>query len=201
MAKKDPQKKIAIKEFVEKFFSENGYSPTVREIEKGVGITRATVQRYLEDMREDGELNYSGRRGITTIVTDKMNNDTVAVPLVGQIACGAPILAQENIEEYYRMPVVFVGEGDFFMLKAKGDSMIEAGIDDGDTVLIRKQNVAREGQIVVALMDDEATLKRYYKIPGKKEYRLHPENKKYEDIIVSDLVIQGIAVKVFKDLS
>ncbi len=201
MAKKDPMKKTAIKEFVEKFFSENGYSPTVREIEKGVGITRATVQRYLEDMRDNGELSYAGRRGIATIVTDKMNNDTVAVPLVGQIACGAPILAQENIEEYYRMPVVFVGEGDFFMLRAKGDSMIEAGIDDGDTVLIRKQNVAKEGQIVVALMEDEATLKRYYKIPGKKEYRLHPENKKYEDIIVSDLIIQGIAVKVFKDLS
>lgn len=201
MAKKDPLKKIAIKEFVEKFFSEYGISPTVREIEKGVGITRATVQRYLEDMRSDGELNYAGRRGITTLVTDKMNNDTVAVPLVGQIACGAPILAQENIEEYYRLPAAFIGEGDFFMLRAKGDSMIEAGIDDGDTVLIKKQNVAKEGQIVVALMDDEATLKRYYRIPGKKEYRLHPENKSYEDIIVSDLVIQGVAVKVFKDLS
>ena len=201
MAKKDPEKKRIIKEFVEKFFSDNGYSPTVREIEKGVGITRATVQRYLEDMRDSGELSYTGRRGIKTQVTEKMNNDTVAVPLVGQIACGAPILAQENIEEYYRLPMAFTGEGDFFMLRAKGDSMVDAGIDDGDTVLIRKQNTAREGQIVVALMEDEATLKRYYKIPGTHEYRLHPENKSYKDIIVSELMIQGIAVKVFKDLN
>ena len=200
MERKNPEKKIIIKEFVERFFSENGFSPTVREIEKGVGITRATVQRYLESMRNDGELCYSGRRGIKTEVTERMNTDTVAVPLIGSIACGAPILAQENIDEYFRLPTAFVGKGEFFMLRAKGDSMIDAGIDDGDLVLVRKQDIAPEGQIVVALVGEEATLKRYYKMPKTKQYRLHPENGRYGDIIVSDLVIQGVAIKVFKDL-
>ena len=99
-----------------------------------------------------------------------------------------------------RLPVALFGRGQFFILRANGASMIEADINDGDLVLIRQQNYADEGQIVVALMDDEATLKRYYPEPENQRIRLHPENSQMDDIYVSDCIIQGVAVKVLKDL-
>ena len=121
-------------------------------------------------------------------------------PILGKVSCGVPKFAEENIEEYVRLPVALFGRGQFFILRANGDSMIEADINDGDLVLIRQQNYADEGQIVVALMDDEATLKRYYPEPEKQLIRLHPENSRMDDIYVSDCIIQGVAVKVLKDL-
>ena len=121
-------------------------------------------------------------------------------PILGKVSCGVPKFAEENIEEYVRLPVALFGRGQFFILRANGDSMIEADINDGDLVLIRQQNYADEGQIVVALMDDEATLKRYYPEPEKQRIRLHPENSRMDDIYVSDCIIQGVAVKVLKDL-
>lgn len=121
-------------------------------------------------------------------------------PILGKVSCGVPKFAEENIEEYVRLPVALFGRGQFFILRANGDSMIEADINDGDLVLIRQQNYADEGQIVVALMDDEATLKRYYPEPEKQRIRLHPENSQMDDILVSDCIIQGVAVKVLKDL-
>ena len=96
------------------------------------------------------------------------------MPVLGSVSCGVPKFAEENIEEYVRLPVALFGRGEFFILRANGDSMIEANIDDGDLVLIRQQNYADEGQIVVALMEDEATLKRYYPEPEKRRVRLHP---------------------------
>ena len=121
-------------------------------------------------------------------------------PILGRIACGIPKFAEENIEEYVRLPVALFGKGNFFILRAYGDSMIEAGIDDGDLVLIRQQNYADEGQIVVALMEDDATLKRYYPEPENQRIRLHPENSRMDDIYVDYCEIQGVAVKVLKDL-
>ena len=121
-------------------------------------------------------------------------------PILGKVSCGVPKFAEENIEEYVRLPVALFGRGQFFILRANGDSMIEADINDGDLVLIRQQNYADEGQIVVALMDDEATLKRYYPEPENQRIRLHPENCQLDDIFVSDCIIQGVAVKVLKDL-
>ena len=121
-------------------------------------------------------------------------------PILGKVSCGVPKFAEENIEEYVRLPVALFGRGQFFILRANGDSMIEADINDGDLVLIRQQNYADEGQIVVALMDDEATLKRYYPEPENQRIRLHPENCQMDDIFVSDCIIQGVAVKVLKDL-
>ena len=121
-------------------------------------------------------------------------------PILGSIACGIPKFAEENIEEYVKLPVSLFGSGDFFILKAYGDSMIESGIADGDLVLIRQQNSAEEGQIVVALVEDEATLKRYYPEPKQHRIRLHPENSQMDDIYVDNCEIQGIAVKVLKDL-
>ena len=100
-------------------------------VEAGTGIARPTVQRYLSAMRESGEIEYNGRRGIETEFTKKINAETTNVGLVGSIACGAPTFAEENIDEYFRLPVSMVGLGKFFLLRAKGESMIDAGIDDG----------------------------------------------------------------------
>jgi len=120
--------------------------------------------------------------------------------VLGSVSCGVPRFAEENIEEYVSLPEALFGRGEFFILKAKGDSMIDAGIDDGDLVVIRQQSSAEDGQIVVALIDDEATLKRFYRDDKNKRVRLHPENEAMEDIFVDDCIIQGIAVKVIKDL-
>ena len=200
MRVKNEQYAIAIKQYAESYYAERGQSPTVREIESGTGIPRATVQRYLDDMRDSGVIEYSGRRGIETIQMRKINDQSALVALVGNIACGDPILAEENVTEYFRLPVSLVGKGKFFMLRAQGDSMVEAGIKDGDLVLIRQQSSANPGEIVVALMENEATLKRYYPEPENGRIRLHPENKQLTDIFVPDCAIQGVAVKVWKDL-
>ena len=128
------------------------------------------------------------------------NAESNLVPVLGSVACGVPKYAEENIEEYVRLPVSLFGRGDFFILRANGDSMIEAGIDNGDLVLIRQQNTAETGQIVVALMEEEATLKRYYPEPQWGRIRLHPENSMMTDIYVDSCIIQGVAVKVLKDL-
>ncbi|MCD8105689.1 MAG: transcriptional repressor LexA [Lachnospiraceae bacterium] len=130
----------------------------------------------------------------------KTQKETIKVPVLGAVSCGIPKYAEENIEEYVRLPVALFGRGQFFILRASGDSMIGVGINDGDLVLIRQQDSACEGQIVIALMDDEATLKRYYPEPEKDRIRLHPENEKLEDIFVKDCIIQGVAVRVIKDL-
>ena len=118
--------------------------------------------------------------------------------MVGSIGCGIPNLAEENIEEYVSLPRSMFGNGEFFILRANGESMIDAGIETGDLVVIRKQSCAEDGQIVVALVEDETTLKRLYRENGK--VRLHPENRDMDDIIVDDCIIQGVAVKVIKDL-
>lgn len=121
-----------------------------------------------------------------------------SVPVLGEVACGSPILAEENIEEYVRLPISIFGKGDFFILRARGDSMINAGIEDGDLILARKQEVAEYNQIVVALVGDEATLKRF-RPQGGKIY-LHAENPAYEDIVLDSCLIQGVAVKIIKDI-
>ncbi|MBQ3802604.1 MAG: repressor LexA, partial [Oscillospiraceae bacterium] len=119
-------------------------------------------------------------------------------PVVGTVACGLPILAEENIEEYVRLPAALFGRGSFFILRAHGDSMINAGIADGDLVLVRLQDTADYNQIVVALIDDEATLKRFR--PEGDRVVLHAENPNYDDIVVDRCAVQGVAVKVIKDL-
>ena len=134
------------------------------------------------------------------MTSTKTKAAAIRVPVLGTIACGIPKFAEENIEDYVRLPVALFGKGNFFILRAYGDSMIEAGIDNGDLVLIRQQNYADEGQIVVALMEDEATLKRFYPEPKKHRIRLHPENSRMDDIYVDNCEIQGVAVKVLKDL-
>ena len=191
----------AVKEYAEEYYLENGVSPTVREIANALGIGKSTVQRYLERLRDIGEIEYSGERSIHTEVTEKFNRQTVSVGLVGSISCGPLNFAQQNITDYYSLPSSMLGNGEFFMLRASGDSMINAGIDDGDLVVIKRSQTARDGDIVVALYGDDATLKRFFFDRANKRFILHPENERLSDIIIEgDLVIQGIAVKVIKDL-
>lgn len=197
MRSKDKTLMAAIEKFVSDYTDSNGISPTMQEVADGVGSSKATVQRYIAQLCEDGILDYSGYR---TMTSTKTKAAAIRVPVLGTIACGIPKFAEENIEEYVRLPVALFGKGNFFILRAYGDSMIEAGIDNGDLVLIRQQNYADEGQIVIALMEDEATLKRFYPEPKKHRIRLHPENSRMDDIYVDNCEIQGVAVKVLKDL-
>ena len=197
MRSKDKTLMAAIEKFVCDFTDKTGISPTMQEVADGVGSSKATVQRYIAQLCEDGVLDYSGYR---TMTSTKTKMQAVRVPVLGTIACGIPKYAEENIEEYVRLPVALFGQGNFFILRAYGDSMVEAGIDDGDLVLIRQQNYADEGQIAVALIEDDATLKRFYPEPENGIIRLHPENHTMEDIIVENCIIQGVAVKVLKDL-
>ena len=197
MRSKDKTLMAAIEKFVSDYTDSNGISPTMQEVADGVGSSKATVQRYIAQSCDDGILDYSGYR---TMTSTKTKAAAIRVPVLGTIACGIPKFAEENIEEYVRLPVALFGKGNFFILRAYGDSMIEAGIDNGDLVLIRQQNYADEGQIVVALMEDEATLKRFYPEPKKHRIRLHPENSRMDDIYVDNCEIQGVAVKVLKDL-
>lgn len=197
MRSKDKTLMAAIEKFVCDYTDKTGISPTMQEVADGVGSSKATVQRYIAQLCEDGVLDYSGYR---TMTSTKTKMQAVRVPVLGTIACGIPKYAEENIEEYVRLPVALFGQGNFFILRAYGDSMVEAGIGDGDLVLIRQQNYADEGQIVVALIEDDATLKRFYPEPENGIIRLHPENHTMEDIIVENCIIQGVAVKVLKDL-
>ena len=202
MRQKNNETKARITEYIDEFYFERGMAPTIREIESGTGIPRPTVARYLAAMRDSGEIEYNGgRRRIETERTQKISDSGyVQVAVVGSVACGPLGFAEENIEEYFRLPASFVGEGSYYLLRARGDSMRGAGIDDGDLVLVRKQDTAEEGRIVVALVDGEATLKRFYRTDDRTAFRLHPENTDYEDIFVDTLLIQGVATNVIKRL-
>ena len=203
MRAKSIETKKKITDYIDSFYFEHGMAPTIREIEAGTGVPRPTVQRYLTSMRDSGEIEYhGGRRRIETERTQKIADEGyVSVAVVGSIACGPLGFAEENIEEYIRLPSSFVGEGTYFLLHARGESMTGAGIDDGDMVLVRQQSEADEGKIVVALVDGEATLKRFYRTEREGVYRLHAENDAYEDIIVDRLSIQGVATNVIKKLA
>lgn len=197
MRHKDQATFEKIEKFVNDFSDRYDFSPTMAEIADAIGIGKTTVYRYLSQMKKDGVVDYSGFRNVKTT---KTNVQSVRIPVLGAIACGIPKFAEENIEEYVKLPVSLFGQGDYFILRAVGDSMIGASIEDGDLVLIRKQDYANEGQIVVALINNDATLKRFYPEPKKHRVRLHPENPETDDIITKDCEIQGVAVKVFKDL-
>lgn len=199
MRSKNPAYFELLIRFIDDYIDNYGRSPSTQEISSGTGLSPATVSRYLSRMREDGIIDYSGHRNIVT----KRNSaiETNAVPVLGSVSCGIPKFAEENIEEYVKLPVSLFGKGDFFLLRASGNSMIEAGIDSGDLVLVRRQDYAAPGQIVVALMKEEATLKRYYPEPQNGYIRLHPENKDMVDIIVDSCLIQGVAVHVIKELN
>lgn len=192
--------KTEIINYIDKYYFANGKSPSIREIADGVDKAKSTVHDYIKKMAEEGTITYSRQGDICTPTINKTNCSMCTVAVVGSITCGPLSFAEENITEYFKLPTSIFGKGEFFALYASGNSMINAGINDGDLLLIRKQNTAEEGQIVVALVNDETTLKRFYKDDKNKRFILHPENEKYDDIIVEDLVIQGIVTKVLKDV-
>lgn len=188
-----------IKTFVEKYYISHYKFPSTSEISKGVGIGRTTAYTYLVEMDKRGMIIYDGK-SIETELTKQTKPKLIRAAILGSVACGLPNLAEENIEGYVSLPEALFGSGEFYILKAKGNSMIDAGIDDGDLVIIKKQSIANDGEIIVALIDDEATLKRFYRDEENKRIILHPENKEMKDIYVDNCIIQGVAVKVIKDL-
>ena len=197
MRSKDPEIMKRIVDFVEAYHLDYNSSPSLRVIADGVGIGSTTVYRYLMEMNERGMICYDGK----TIRNEKINKSqrgTIRAAVIGRIACGIPNLAEQHVEGYVNLPESLFGQGNFYILRASGCSMTEAGIDDGDLVVIREQNTAEDGQIVVALVDDEATLKRFFHEGDR--IRLHPENPRMKDIFVTGCRIQGVAVKVIHDL-
>lgn len=199
MRVKSRELKDNIKSYIERVADRGGNCPTYREIASMLNVNASTVYRYLAEMQADGEV-MCGEFGFETAAMRQTNNETVAVAVVGNVPCGSLTEEYQSIDEYIRLPVSLVGRGEFFLLKAYGSSMIGAGIDDGDMVLIRRAASARNGEIVVALVDGEVTLKRFYLDRNIGAVRLHPENAEMTDIIVPSCEIQGVAVKVFKDL-
>ncbi len=197
--KKDPKIMKEIIEFAEDYFFEYHTSPSLQKIADGVGISRTTVYRYLLEMDKKGMLSYDGK-SIQTKSMIKSDYALNRVPVLGAIACGSPELTEEAFEEFVALPVALFGKGDFFILRTHGNSMIEAGIYEGDMVVVKKQNYADYGDIVVALIENETTLKTYYPEPENKRVRLHPENSDMKDIIVKECNIQGVAKHVIKKL-
>ena len=193
---------LAIEAFIDDYRDTTGVIPTMPEIAVGVDLSTGTICKYIAYMREQGIIEYNGgQRTITTKKGMADKNAFIYVPKLGRISCGIPKFAEENIEEYVKLPVSLFGRGNFFILEAYGDSMINAGIDHGDLVLVRQQPTADYNQIVAALIDDEATLKRFRpQLDGT--IRLHPENERLDDIIVEAgrCVIQGVAAKILKDV-
>ena len=202
MRSKNQEHFTLLESFIDTYIDSQGVSPSTREIAAGTGLSPSTVSRYLSYMRDNGMIDYVGQRNIITQRKRMTSVGSNKVPVLGAVSCGIPKFAEGNIEEYVQLPTAIFGKGDFFLLRASGDSMIEAGIDDGDLVLVRHQDHADPGQIVVALIgEDEATLKRFYPEPNKGIMRLHPENSALDDIIVETCVIQGVAVHVMKALA
>ena len=211
-----------ILDYLSEYLSSRGYPPTVREICLHLNIkSTSTIHRDLNDLEAKNfiqrdpskpralEILHNGR----TESTDKAQTtespedraertDVIDVPIVGQVAAGTPILAEQNISEYFPVPAAFApGAGQYFMLTVKGESMIEAGIMDGDYILVRQQNDARNGDIVVALIDgfeSEATVKTFYR--EKDHIRLQPENQSMSPILVRDVRILGLVKGVFRYL-
>ena len=188
-----------IKKYIEEYYLQYRQSPSTTKIAEAVGIARGTAYKYLVEMSERNMIEYDGQE-ISTEVTRKYNKEQTQTPIVGSVPCGSPQYEEENIEEYVSLPTAIFGKGDFFILRASGQSMIGAGIDDGDLVVVRKQVEANEGDIVVALVDNQHTLKRYYRDNANKKIILHPENKTMKDIIVDDCYIQGVACHIIKKI-
>ncbi|MGM9665368.1 MAG: transcriptional repressor LexA [Eubacteriales bacterium] len=187
-----------VKNFIDSFYKAEYKYPTIRQIATGVDISVGSAHRYVKELSDTGVIRYVARNSMETDVTRKVNTDRIPTALVGTIACGTPTLAEENIEEYVDLPSSIFGTGEFFILRASGDSMIEVGIDSGDLVVVKRQSYARAGEIVVALLETETTLKTYYPEPSKNRIRLHPENSSMKDIIVKSCEIQGVATHIIK---
>lgn len=189
-----------IKAFINDYSASNGYGPSVREIAEKMSIHSSRAGRYMTLLYERGEISRNAKGIYESNAISRTNTETESVAILGSVPCGPLTEVEECIEGYLRLPTSMIGKGKFFLLTAQGDSMTDVGINDGDLILIKQQEEAEVGQIVVALVDNEVTLKRLQYQEETNKYYLHPENKRMKDIFVDHFVIQGIAVKVFKDL-
>lgn len=211
MAEKLTKRQKAVLDSIERCIRKKGYGPTVREVCTDLGLcSPSTVHVHLKTLEQKGYIvrdplksrsislapEYAQERNPVSNVTSPGFSKVVTVPLVGNVAAGEPILAEENITDTMSLPVDIVGDAPSFMLTVRGESMVEAGINDGDYVVVKEQPVADNGDIVVAIIDDGATVKRFYKEKG--HVRLQPENSSMEPIIVSECLIAGKVVAVFR---
>jgi repressor LexA len=195
------EKEQKVLEYIKEQIKDTGYPPSVREICAALGFkSTSSAHQYIWRLAEKGYIDKGDlkTRAIRVVGTES----TISVPIVGKVAAGEPILATENIEDYMSIGESFFSKealkNDNFILKVQGESMIEAGINNGDYIIVSKQNTARNGQIVVALIDNEATVKTFYK---EKDYvRLQPENSTMEPIIVKDVQILGKVIGLFRKI-
>ena len=203
MVFKTAEKSKIIIDYVNEYYDKYYRSPSLRDIEAAVGIPRATVGLYLNNLKAEGVIDYDGKR--ETIITDYIKSvaqkTTEKLNIVGKIACGNPVTEEETRIGTIDFPIALLGSGEYFVLQAYGDSMIGAGIEENDLVIVRRQSSADYGKIVVAIDENnENTLKRFMYDKKKKRPYLHPENDKYDDIYQNEIKIQGVAVKVIKNL-
>ncbi|MCP1101064.1 repressor LexA [Aequitasia blattaphilus] len=196
------EKQTEILEYIKEQILERGFPPSVRDICKAVSLkSTSSVHAHLESLERNGFIRRDPTKPrAIEILDDNFNlfrREMANIPIVGQVAAGEPILAEQNIEEYYPLPVEFIRSNkQHFILKVQGESMINAGILDGDMVLVEEGNVASNGDMVVALIEDGATVKTFYKEEGI--FRLQPENDYMDPIYVSDLQILGHVKGVFR---
>ena len=197
------KKQLEILEYIKSEILRIGYPPAVREICEAVNLrSTSSVHAHLESLEKNGYIRRDPTKPrAIEIIDDSFNltrREMVNVPMIGQVAAGEPILAEQNISNYFPIPMEFMPNNDTFMLSVKGESMINAGIFDGDYVLVEQCNTARNGDMVVALVDDSATVKTFYKEEGY--YRLQPENDSMDPIIVLECQILGKVIGVFRFL-
>lgn len=210
MSEKVTKRQQAVLDCIEQCIREKGYGPTVREVCQSLGLSSpSTVHVHLKALEEKGLIKRDPLKSRSIALTYPLSDAKLAtniiepsfakvvnVPLVGNVAAGTPILAEENITDTMSLPTDIVGDAPSFMLSVRGESMIEAGINDGDYVVVKEQPVANNGDIVVAIIDDGATVKRFYK--EQDHIRLQPENSTMEPIITRDCSIAGKVVAVFR---
>lgn len=204
MAKKElSSKQLEILDFIKDTIVSRGVPPTVRDICEAVNLkSTSSVHAHLESLELMGYIKRDAAKSRSIEICDDsfnmMRREMTSIPLVGTVAAGQPILAQQNIENYFPLPVEYTPNAETFMLKVKGDSMINVGIFNGDYIFVECKNTARNGEIIVALVDDSATVKTFYKENG--HIRLQPENDTMDPIIVPDCQILGKVFAVFRTL-
>ncbi len=198
-------KQQSILEYIESYIAGQGYPPTIREIGEQFSITAKGAYDHLKAIEKKGYIKCEKNRSRAIELLKTSSGSApletagvVNIPLLGRVAAGMPILAEENIEEYLAFPRVMVPENGVFALRVAGDSMKDAGIYDGDIAVIQKQEVARDGEIVVALIEDEATLKYFHR--EKKRIRLQPANKAYKPIYATEPAILGKLVGIYRQV-
>ena len=207
------KRQLAIYDFIRSYSDEHGYPPSVREIGAAVGLASpSTVHMHLKVLEEHGLIKRDSKKPRTIEVMDKgedpdqplasvtqdVDRDVMRLPLVGRVAAGTPILAEQNIEDTLSLPTSIVGDASSFILRVRGESMIKAGIFDGDYIVVKEQHDAHDGEIVVALIDDSATVKTFYR--ERDRIRLQPENDSMEPIYVDDPVILGRVTALIRSI-